>query len=226
VAVLHGLGAGSDTKAAWMLMLTAACVLVVVAAVWARATRGWPANIGSRVSAIAASTILPLALVAWLPGGPLGTGWARRSGTPASLLGTAAAARPSRASRAAAHAGGQRPFNAAVTGSVSQSEVGGGLVRIDLGLSVPGQHLGTLHIAIEGVPLDGGGVNMTASDVRLGTGSDPGLYRGSVTALSGNSVTARLVGPQGARLSLVANLDINPGTGAVSGQVNVAPAAA
>jgi sulfoxide reductase heme-binding subunit YedZ len=37
VAVLHGLGAGSDTKTIWMLGLTGACVIAVVVAVFARA---------------------------------------------------------------------------------------------------------------------------------------------------------------------------------------------
>jgi len=32
VAVLHGLGTGSDVKVAWMLILTAACVGVVILA--------------------------------------------------------------------------------------------------------------------------------------------------------------------------------------------------
>jgi len=45
VAVVHGLGTGSDAKASWMLVLTGACVIVVVTAVVARATDGWPDHV-------------------------------------------------------------------------------------------------------------------------------------------------------------------------------------
>ena len=48
---------------------------------------GWPENIRTRVGALGMSAAFALGLLVWLPGGPLGKGWARRAGTPASLLG-------------------------------------------------------------------------------------------------------------------------------------------
>src|SRR5437588_2346460 len=39
VAVAHGLGTGTDTKAAWMLLITAACLAAVGVAVWLRIAR-------------------------------------------------------------------------------------------------------------------------------------------------------------------------------------------
>ena len=36
VAVLHGLGTGSDTKQWWMLALTVVCIVAVLVAVWTR----------------------------------------------------------------------------------------------------------------------------------------------------------------------------------------------
>jgi methionine sulfoxide reductase heme-binding subunit len=91
VALLHGLGTGSDVRQAWMLLLSVACALVVLAAVLVRALGGWPANRRLRSWALAGAGAFSIFLVAWLPGGPLQSDWARRSGTPASLLGHASA---------------------------------------------------------------------------------------------------------------------------------------
>jgi sulfoxide reductase heme-binding subunit YedZ len=86
IALVHGLGTGSDAKSKWMLLVTVTCVLLVVAAVCARALRGWPANARLRSGALALSGAFALFLVLWVPSGPLGSEWARRSGTPSSLL--------------------------------------------------------------------------------------------------------------------------------------------
>jgi methionine sulfoxide reductase heme-binding subunit len=87
IALLHGLGTGSDVKSTWLLALSIACVAVVLAAVLARVLAGWPENLRSRGAALAGAGVFSLFLLLWLPGGPLGSEWARRSGTPASLLG-------------------------------------------------------------------------------------------------------------------------------------------
>ena len=79
---MHSAGTGSDIKQPWMLALTAICVLAVVVAVWARVGFGWPGRRGLRSGALVASIALPVAFVAWLPGGPLGRDWALRAGTP------------------------------------------------------------------------------------------------------------------------------------------------
>ena len=87
VALLHGLGTGSDVKSTWLLALSIGCVVVVLAAVLARVLAGWPENLPSRGAALGGAAVFSLFLLVWLPGGPLGSEWARRSGTPAALLG-------------------------------------------------------------------------------------------------------------------------------------------
>jgi predicted ferric reductase len=87
VAVLHGLGTGSDTQVRWVLALTAACVAVVAGLCAWRLGCGWPSHAAAR---LAGALVLVLALIAggvWLAAGPLQPGWARRSGTPANLIG-------------------------------------------------------------------------------------------------------------------------------------------
>jgi sulfoxide reductase heme-binding subunit YedZ len=91
VALLHGLGTGSDVRQTWLLLLTVGGVLVVLAAVLVRLTAGWPANRRLRSWALAGAGGFSLFLVAWLPIGPLKSDWARRAGTPSSLLKQASA---------------------------------------------------------------------------------------------------------------------------------------
>ncbi len=86
VALLHSLGTGSDTKSAWMLLLELACLAVVLAAVAVRAIGAWATEPRWSRLALGGGGAFALALALWLPGGPLGSEWARRSGTPASLL--------------------------------------------------------------------------------------------------------------------------------------------
>jgi sulfoxide reductase heme-binding subunit YedZ len=87
VALLHGLGTGSDIKSAWLLYLSIACLAIVVAAVLARVLAGWPAHLRIRSAALGGAGVFSLFLLLWLPSGPLGSEWARRAGTPSSLLG-------------------------------------------------------------------------------------------------------------------------------------------
>jgi hypothetical protein len=109
-----------------------------------------------------------------------------------------------------------------VSGTVSNSQLSGGLVQVELRLRVSGQPLNRLDIRIAGQPLSGGGVAMTASRVTLGPASNPDGYAGRVTALEGTNIGARVSGPRGS-LSLVAQLQINPRTNAVAGALAARP---
>ncbi len=86
IAVVHGLGTGSDVHHGWLEVINVGCILIVLAAIAGRAMIGWPDNLRLRVGALALSVVFAGGLAVWLPGGPLGRGWARRAGTPASLL--------------------------------------------------------------------------------------------------------------------------------------------
>jgi DMSO/TMAO reductase YedYZ heme-binding membrane subunit len=88
VALLHTLGTGSDVQSAWLLALSVACLALVLAAVLARALAGFSRE-SARGRGVAAggAFVFVLGLLLWLPSGPLGSEWARRSGTPSSLLG-------------------------------------------------------------------------------------------------------------------------------------------
>jgi len=86
IALLHTFGTGSDVKSGWMLWLGVGCFGVVVVAILVRVLAGWPEQLRTRTAALAGTGIFSLFLLFWLPGGPLGSEWARRSGTPPALL--------------------------------------------------------------------------------------------------------------------------------------------
>jgi hypothetical protein len=227
VALVHGLGTGSDAKATWMLALVAICVATVLVAIAARVTAGWPDHREVRISAMSAAALLPIGLLVWLPSGPLAHGWAKRAGTPASLLSRSAPG-------ASAGAGGSNQtqqvaspttqFQAAVSGVISQGRISGGRYAVRLALNVAGQHLSKMTIRIFGQPLGNGGVSMTASSVTLGSDADPAMFKGSVTALQGTNIEARVQSANGTALTILAQLRIDPAGGNVAGTVTVQPA--
>lgn len=87
VAVLHGFGTGSDVHQTWMLLIDIACIAAVLGAVITRVVIGWPDHAGLRLGMLGVAGTFTLGLAVWLPSGPLGSGWARRAGTPPALLG-------------------------------------------------------------------------------------------------------------------------------------------
>jgi sulfoxide reductase heme-binding subunit YedZ len=94
IALLHGLGTGSDVKSTWLLVLSVVCLALVLAAVLVRTFGGWNATSGRvRGLALGGVTAFTAGLLLWLPSGPLGSEWARRSGTPTALLGHQTAAK-------------------------------------------------------------------------------------------------------------------------------------
>lgn len=99
IALLHGFGTGSDVKSTWLLGLSVLCLLVVLAAVLARVLSGWSENVRVRRAALGGAAAFSLFLALWLPGGPLGSEWARRSGTPSSLLGHSKQAKSTQAAK-------------------------------------------------------------------------------------------------------------------------------
>lgn len=86
VALVHGLGTGSDVRLGWMLAVNVLCTAVVLIAVVARTLIGWPARLRLRLGALGAVAAFALGLLVWVPGGPLGPHWASRAGTPPALL--------------------------------------------------------------------------------------------------------------------------------------------
>lgn len=235
VALVHGLGTGTDGGTGWVLAVVAVCVLAVSAAGLWRLAAGWPAHAGARVGAAAAAVIVGLVTAAWAWTGPLSPGWARRAGTPATLLARSAgnSAANSAAAAGTGSAGGSSvgsgstafpavPFTAQLSGTVSTGPAaGGGDSSVTL-LLADGSAV-RLKIVITGPPVSGG-VDMTASSVSLGPASDPARYTGQVADLEGTAMQAAVSGA-GQRLVLAVNLTSQSGS-KVTGTVTARHAAA
>jgi hypothetical protein len=229
IALVHTLGTGSDVKSGWLLALSAACLLVVLAAVAARALNGWPAQRRVRAGVLAAVAAAPVALLVWLPGGPLERGWARRAGTPLALLASTGSSAPSTGTvshtSASPSAVLEGRFDTNLAGSIAQEAgptPGLQIVNITTAFSRPTS--GQLRIALEGQALNEGGVAMRASRVTLGSSASPALYRGQIVGLSGEHIVAAVRRSDGHALSLDIRLHTTPGATAVSGTLAASPA--
>ena len=216
VAVLHGVGAGTDARSVWLQALTAVCVGGVVIALAARLLRDWPARAGMRAGGLGLVAAALAGAVVFVVQGPLAEGWARRAGTPVALL---AESRTPVARRKVAGAPTRLlPFAASLTGTARQpSSTADGTTQVDIAAQI---HVAgppaSLDLRLFGRPLPGGGLEMSSSSVTLGPSGQPRLYRGRVVALSGNRVVARLASPRGRAVLLRVVLRLDAG-GAVAG---------
>jgi hypothetical protein len=181
VAVVHGLGTGSDVRAGWLLAITLACAAAVWIAVFVRVMS---AASGPRLVSFGALAAVPLAAVVWLPQGPLAKGWARRAGTPARLLLTRDVTRRGAAAPAQFHV----PFSAYLGGTVTESSGASGVARVELAMRMTGGASASADVVLEGAPLQAGGVSVQSSRVTLGPTSDPQRYRGRVVSLEGTNI--------------------------------------
>jgi sulfoxide reductase heme-binding subunit YedZ len=194
VAVLHGLGTGTDARAVWMQALTAICVAGVVVAIAARLVRDWPVAAGWRLVGLGLTAAVVTGIVAFALQGPLKPGWARRAGTPTTLL---AATQPALRTHVVSAAPAlSLPFSGAVDGTLRQRTPADGRAEIAVAarIGVAGAPL-RLDLRLYGQPLPSGGLQMSSSTVRLGPERQPGLYRGQVVALRGDRLVARLTAP-------------------------------
>ncbi len=222
IALTHSLGTGSDVKSVWSAALAALCVLAVIAAVGVRAVRGWSGHPRLRVATLGAVALGPVALIAWLPGGPLGHDWARRAGTPVSLLAKSTRPAPSASRGTVESLGGG--FTVNLSGNVKEGPGSApGQVAVQITTSFTATVSGRLEIEIDGSPLSGGGVAMRSSRVTLGSPPTPVSYRGKIVALEGNRLLAEVRDAEGNRLSLRVILAVNAAAGTVSGTLTASP---
>jgi len=219
VALLHSLGTGSDARSAWLVLLAFSCTIAVVAAVlWriAAAAHGG-GGLALRVGLGAATVALGLGTAVWFRAGPDRAGWARRAGTPTTLLASASTASTTTVAAAALPVA---PFTAPLDGRFAESRPdGNGLVSVAVTGLTRGGVNGELHLDLWGPPLAGGGVSMSASSVRFGPTSAPSAYAGRIVALSGQRIIASLRDASGRPLTLELDLRIDAASGTVGGDV-------
>jgi hypothetical protein len=232
-ALMHSLGTGSDVKRGWILMLGLGCTAAVTVAVGARLWQARGPNAGiARTAGVLGMLGAAGALAAWLPGGPLGHGWARRAGTPLSLLipkGAQLTARPTRAATSASTAqpavasASQAPVTGEATGVLRVGTDRTGTALVDIALELRSPESRRVEVRIAGAPLEGGGVSLERSQVTFGPPRDPARYLGHLTSLSGTRMSARLTPLRGSPIDLRADLVVDQTSRSASGRISVRP---
>jgi sulfoxide reductase heme-binding subunit YedZ len=233
VAILHGLGTGSDTQATWMLVLTLSCVAAVVAAIANRlaARETLPAV---RTGVAAATIAACIALGVWLTQGPLARGWARRAGTPGYVLDAfrpkvastpVAATRATSAPARSAHVDAlAKPFAATLNGTLHQGLSQDGTSVVDLSMRLHDGPSGVLRIRLGGSATQDGGLLMHESAVSLGPAADPGRYQGRIEFLQGTQLRA-VVGSSDGHVDRL-NVNLSLGQTTVAGRIRATPVGA
>ena len=234
LAVVHGLGTGSDAKLGVALVITAICVVAVVVATAMRITSGLADRPGTRRAGFALWAAAPIILAVWLASGPHASGWARRAGTPASVL--AAASRsvdttgttstgtsatptsPSGADSAFPTSG----FQARIDGTFHEGTPDAqGQVTVSLVGRVSSGADGNIDVELHGRPDSGGGIRLDRGSVVLtGTGADD-RYAGDVVGLRGNVIVADLANAGGTRLQVTLDFTrLDAATGTMAGTMS------
>jgi sulfoxide reductase heme-binding subunit YedZ len=226
IALVHGLGTGTDARVTWMQVIAVASVACAVGAVLWRvaSTRVTPSV---RTGSIVAAVVIPLVIGGWYLGGPGRSGWAARAGTPQSLLArsgtTTAAKTSSRSVTASAAALPTSAFTGTFTGRIRESsQDANGHVLVNISGRTSGNSSGVLWIRLQGEPIAGGGVTMTASGASYGTTAFPDAYVGKIVGLQGTRILLSLNG-QANKLSLLLDLSVNSSTGTATGTVRGSP---
>jgi hypothetical protein len=226
IAVLHGLGTGSDTKQWWMLLITVLCIAAVLAAVLARINVVDSRHGTLRAGAFALSVIAPVGIGIFAVVGPLAHGWARRAGTPARLLGPSTSVVSVSTARTVSASSGSdpaaRPFTATLAGQVTQQSAPGGAI-VELNMSVSGSVRGRLRVRLGGQPLPSGGLSLTGSQVDLSVVGAPDAFAGRVVNLQGDHFLAQVSDGAGTVLDLNAGLNIDQSNQTVSGTLSGTP---
>ncbi len=215
LALFHSLGTGSDSRTAWMQVLAAASVALVLAAVAVRLGRSRVEPV-LRLAAGAAALLAALLAVVWFETGPNASGWAAKAGTPASLLkhGTVL-------TRVTTTTSATLPstFDANLNGTATESNGSNGLVDVHLDGALRGRLRGEVKVVLEGFSTGDGGVSMTASGVAFAA-AGTAVYRGQIVDLQGEQVTARVSDGSGQTLLLSLHLQLSQGSDAMTGTLH------
>lgn len=212
VAVVHGLGTGSDTKLGVALVITAVCVVAVVMATAMRLASGMAGRPGTRRLGFALWAAAPVVLAVWLASGPLASGWARRAGTPASVLAASSPAASSSATSSSPTPTSATPpassafpagFRADMTGTFHQGAADAqGKVTISLVGRLSNGADATIDVELHGQPGSGGGIRLDRGTVALTGAAARDHYSGSVVGLRGSEIVAGLTNPSGTALQV------------------------
>jgi len=210
IALVHGLGTGSDARVGWMVALDVVALSAVCAAVCWRLAVTWRPGATGQWGAVAAVVAVPVAVGLWALAGPLQPGWAR-SKHPATGA-TSAGSEPEAAG-----------FAAAVTATrTARSSGPNGAETVSIRGAVAGPLALRLDLELIGRALDQG-VALNVGQLTWGPSTAPARWSGRVAKLSGGHVEAITGDAAGRTLAVVLDLHVDPAGGAVTGTIRARP---
>jgi sulfoxide reductase heme-binding subunit YedZ len=224
IAVIHGLGSGTDSQLPVVLVVEAVCTAAVLGAFAWRMTTGRSLPSGGRAAAGVGALAATLVIAGFAALGPLRPGWSHRSGTSSALLAQLAAKNGTAATVPTAPAGGAAPgpsagggtspsvpFTSQVDGtSTTTSPDAQGNVKVTLAMHLQNAAATPLTVVLLGAQ-SGGGVSLSSGTVTLGSST------GTVTGLNGGTVVGTITSP--APETLTITLQVDQQTGGLSGTV-------
>lgn len=216
VALLHSIGAGTDTHVGAIFVYELVCLGAVVAAVVVRLTRAHRLSPLSRRAGLAAVAALPVAVLIWSATGPLQRGWALKAGTPTSVLssGSGSGASPPGVPGAAS---AQAPFTTSFLGSIRTGQSGAQSTLTIRGQAPAGSGA-SLVVTLVGQLQEAGGIAVSSGTAVYTPANSTAAYQGPIVSLDGSVVQMELRGL--ATSSVRATLVIQQGASAtqVSGE--------
>ncbi len=218
VALLHGLGTGSDTRVRWAVLVNVVCLAAVVSAVLLRV--GWTrtVSVGRRATVALGTAVLTVGVVAWTLIEPMRPGWARKAGTPAALLASTSAALGAGSSSAAQV---PVPFSSDLRGRLTQTTSDRtGLTTVIVTGALTTIQPARLRVVIVGRALADGGVDMQRGTVAIGTGDPSARLVGGIVSLSGSHIVASTHSTSGAAVTVTLNLSVDASSNNVTGTVS------
>ena len=222
IALVHALGTGSDARTTWLGTLGFVCVGSVGLAILARITAARGPGV-LRAGAALAVVVIAAGVFAWAKSGPWRPGWAARAGTPTALLASSRLPRGQQRSTAsgtdAAPSLPRGAFAAEFQGRLATNPTAGGYVIVSIDGEATGGFSGRIHVALRGLPSEGGGVELVDSTVGLLPRGANSWYAGRVVALEGQTVVARIAAADGQTTRVVLALQIDQGSSRVTGRV-------
>jgi DMSO/TMAO reductase YedYZ heme-binding membrane subunit len=220
IALVHALGTGSDARLGWLQIVGFGSLAAVALATLGRLglPRGRP--LGARALGAAAVLLAPVAVLAWYHSGPGQRGWAKRAGTPTSLLVSHRRA-PSVPATLASRLPRVR-FTALLGATFRESTDPSGSLHVVIAGRLHGGPGGAVRVDLRGEALQGG-VAMTASGVSYVPAGTRTVYLGSVESLDGSRVVATVRAPSGQNVKLEFALAIDRARGSAGGSVVVTP---
>lgn len=206
VALVHGLGIGSDTPQRWMLLVIGVSVASVLALVaWRVIADEWRGRIVGRVMMAVGAVSMPVVLGGWLMAGPLESGWAERSGTPKNLL-------AQRISTGVVDSTSSTPIVlpafASGAGTARLDRLPDGLARMRIALDTTGEQPLDIRVVLDGQPVDEG-ISITDGAVVLTPPRGAAPYHGAVTGLSGGDLMAQLSDGHGDEIEVDLSLAVS-----------------